>query len=63
MYEERPKKDPILVKIDHQTEYRCPACSKLLGRGHIISGYLETKCLRCGHVISMNVYGATWATL
>ena len=55
MYE-NPKhhKEPISQAIDnHQTEYRCHACGRLLGRGRIQAGALIIKCGKCGTMISL----------
>jgi len=40
------------MKEDFPDEYRC-SCGKLLFKGQDLSGIIEIKCKRCGHIKSI----------
>jgi len=63
---ENPKNNKQAISKEtsnHQTEYRCMACGRLLGRGRIQAGALIVRCGKCRTMVSINVKGATLATL
>lgn len=51
------KKDWTNRETSIIVEFRCFACNRMLGTGHIEQGEIKIKCGKCGRMITIGAHG------